>query len=80
MKKLIAAALVAGLSIPGLAGVAGAAHSSVVTPNGECHDTTGSAAGRRQAPKPKQTWQNSLDGQQTADANNDVTQADSQCS
>ena len=79
MKKLIAAALVAGLSIPAFAGVAAAAHSSVVTPNGECHDTTANAAGRRQAPEAKQTWQNSLGGQQTADANNDVTQADVQC-
>ena len=55
------------------------AHSSVVTPNGAVPRHHGNAAGRRQAPAPKQTWQNSLGGQQTADANNDVTQADAQC-
>jgi hypothetical protein len=83
MKKKLAAIAFAGASLAMFAGApsAGAAHSSVVTPNGECHDTTGNAAGKAQGQgaEGRQTWQKSLQGQQTADANNDVTQADSQC-
>lgn len=84
MKKKLAALAFAGASLAMFAGApsAGAAHSSVETPSGQCHDTTGNAAGKAQGQGAvgRSTWQNSLDGQQTADANNDVTQADSQCS
>ena len=82
MKKKLAAIAFAGASLGLFAAApsAQAAHSSVVTPNGECHDTTANAAGRAQGQGAAgQTWQNSLGGQQTADANNDVTQADAAC-
>ena len=83
MKKKLAALAFAGASLGAVIAApgAGAAHSSVVTPNGECHDTTGNAAGRAQGQgaQGRSTWQNSLGGQQVADESNDVTQADSQC-
>ena len=82
MKTKLAAIAFAGASLAMFAGApsAGAAHSSVVTPNGGCHDTTGNAAGKAQGEGAQgQTWQKSLAGQETADSNNDVTQANSQC-
>ncbi len=80
-KKIIVGIAAATMAMTGLSGTALAAHSSVVTPNGVCHDTTGNAAGKAQGKgaQGRPTWQNSLEGQETADDNNDVTQANAQC-
>ena len=80
MKKRIALAAVV-FAVTGItgAGTALAAHSSVVTPGGQCHDTTGNAAGKANSSSADGSWQRSLQGQQRADAANDVTQADAQC-